>query len=201
MAFFQSLHATINGLEAAKESSRSLHAKKPCSSFSDGVPQSLQCQEINYLSVEAALSHDLTAVSDFEDGEVYVNTLVVSVHDSPLRLTWADQASSGEFIPNDALDLEEECGGFSVNPNFLLCTDNLFHGDSNYGGSRLAQAQSDCFDKAYTSTPLVTFQAPTSSVAFQQHKQVNLSSTVDKSSQMQPGLPDRVGSLVPSVAV
>ncbi|KAA8519133.1 hypothetical protein F0562_013393 [Nyssa sinensis] len=51
---------------------------------------------------------DATAVSNFEDGEVYASTPVAAMPDSPARLTWADQASSGEFIPKEALDLEEE---------------------------------------------------------------------------------------------
>ncbi|KAA8525796.1 hypothetical protein F0562_007651 [Nyssa sinensis] len=59
-------------------------------------------------------------------------TPIVAVRDSLSRLTWADQASSGEFIPKEALELEEDYGGFSVNPDFLRCSD--VHGDTNNGG-------------------------------------------------------------------
>ncbi|KAA8521350.1 hypothetical protein F0562_012031 [Nyssa sinensis] len=54
----------------------------------------------------------------------------------PVRLTWADQANSGESISKEALDLEKEYGGFLVNPDFLLCIDNHFHGDAKNGGSK-----------------------------------------------------------------
>ncbi|KAA8550037.1 hypothetical protein F0562_001721 [Nyssa sinensis] len=66
------------------------------------------------------------------------------MHDSPSRLSWADQANSGEFIPKEALDLEEEYGGFFVNSNFLFGSDNHFtdesiNGGSNVGGSGKAK--------------------------------------------------------------
>ncbi|KAA8531328.1 hypothetical protein F0562_006037 [Nyssa sinensis] len=59
------------------------------------------------------------------------------VRDSPSRLTWADQANSSEFIPKEALDLEEEYGEFSINPDFLLCSDDHSHGDTSNGRSKV----------------------------------------------------------------
>ncbi|KAA8542882.1 hypothetical protein F0562_024034 [Nyssa sinensis] len=56
----------------------------------------------------------------------------------------------------------------------------------------MAQAQPSCSDKAYPSMPMVAFQALPTSVAFHQLPQVNLSSTVDKTSQTRLGLPNRV---------
>ncbi|KAA8544607.1 hypothetical protein F0562_022622 [Nyssa sinensis] len=46
----------------------------------------------------------------------------------------ATTASSGEFIPKEALDLEEEYGGFSVNSEFLFGQDNHFPEVSINGG-------------------------------------------------------------------
>ncbi|KAA8517414.1 hypothetical protein F0562_017707 [Nyssa sinensis] len=75
MASSQSLHASINGLHDAKESSRSLQVKKSCSSYSDGVAQPLQHQGPNFLSTQVDLSQndqskegfpDPTTVSDFK---------------------------------------------------------------------------------------------------------------------------------------
>ncbi|KAA8524191.1 hypothetical protein F0562_010378 [Nyssa sinensis] len=81
-----------------------------------------------------------TAIRNFEDGEVYASTPIAAMHDSPSRLTLADQASSGEFIPKEALDLEEEYGGFSVNSDFLIdsvnqYTKEIINGGSNTGGA------------------------------------------------------------------
>ncbi|KAA8546949.1 hypothetical protein F0562_003378 [Nyssa sinensis] len=182
MAFSQSLHAKINGLHVVeeKEPTCSLHAK---------VPQPLFCQEPNHLPstmvvaqndlpnvVFATRSPEVTA-NDFEDGEVFTNTPVVVESDSPSRLTWAGRASSGEFIPQEALELEEEYGGFSVNPNFLHCSVNHSHGETNNGGGtkgshvrgelhasvelasthraylRMPQAQSDCQQASTVARP------------------------------------------------
>ncbi|KAA8529762.1 hypothetical protein F0562_034138 [Nyssa sinensis] len=83
---------------------------------------------------------DPTAIRNFEDGEVYASTPVAALDNSPSRLTWADQASSGEFIPKKALDLEEEYGGFSVNSDFLIesvnqSTEEVINGGCNTGGA------------------------------------------------------------------
>ncbi|KAA8521344.1 hypothetical protein F0562_012018 [Nyssa sinensis] len=65
----------------------------------------------------------MTAAFDLEDGEVFACTPIVATHDSPMRLTWADQGSSGEFIPREALELEEDYGGFTISTDFLRCSD------------------------------------------------------------------------------
>ncbi|KAA8544602.1 hypothetical protein F0562_022627 [Nyssa sinensis] len=90
--------------------------------------------------VSATHLQDSTAIRNFEDEEVYASTPVVALHNSPSRLTWAEQASSGEFIPKEALDLEEEYGGFSVNSNFLIdsvnqYTEEVINGGSNTDGA------------------------------------------------------------------
>ncbi|KAA8534653.1 hypothetical protein F0562_032170 [Nyssa sinensis] len=81
------------------------------------------------------------AIRNFEDGEVYASTPIAALHNSPSRLTWADQASSEEFIPKEALDLEEEYGGFSVNSDFLIesvnqSTEEGVNRGSNTGGAK-----------------------------------------------------------------
>ncbi|KAA8538862.1 hypothetical protein F0562_025554 [Nyssa sinensis] len=83
---------------------------------------------------------DSTAIRNFEDEEVHASTSVAVLHNSPSRLTWAEQASSGEFIPKEALDLEEEYGGFSVNSDFLIdsvnqYTEEVINGGSNTDGA------------------------------------------------------------------
>ncbi|KAA8550025.1 hypothetical protein F0562_001709 [Nyssa sinensis] len=67
---------------------------------------------------------------------MHTSTPVAAIRDSPLRLTWADQAHSGEFIPKKALDLEEKYGGFSVNTDFLLRSNSHSHGEANNGRSK-----------------------------------------------------------------
>ncbi|KAA8537207.1 hypothetical protein F0562_029661 [Nyssa sinensis] len=148
MALSLPSHATSNGSQATQQPSRSLQVNNPCSSTRDDIPQWSQRQGINSLPSEVGLSpndqthivpsthpHVPAAVSNFEDGEVYASPLVVAVRDSPSRLTWADQASNGDFIPKEALDVEEEYGGFSANSDFLLYVDAQLHGTSDYEGS------------------------------------------------------------------
>ncbi|KAA8521348.1 hypothetical protein F0562_012033 [Nyssa sinensis] len=77
----------------------------------------------------------MTAAYDLEDGEVFAGTPIVAVRDSLVRLTWADQASSGEFIPREALELEEDYGGFMISTDFLCCSD--VHGDTNQGRRKM----------------------------------------------------------------
>ncbi|KAA8531333.1 hypothetical protein F0562_006042 [Nyssa sinensis] len=108
-----------------------------------------------------------TTVSNFEDGEVYASTPVAVMPDSPARLTWADQASSGEFIPKEALDLEEEYGGFSVNSEFIFGQDNHFPEVSinegyNTGGSKTGECR--------TRSKLATGKKPYSAVQPQQSR-------------------------------
>ncbi|KAA8521353.1 hypothetical protein F0562_012028 [Nyssa sinensis] len=131
-------------------SSSLVHCTQRIHVHSTAISQPFQHQGINPLPLEVALSsNDPThlvpsthphapTVSNFEDGEGYARPPVAAVRDSPSRLTWADQASSGEFIPKEALDLEEEYGGFSVNPDFLHCVDAHPHGISKYGVSATA---------------------------------------------------------------
>ncbi|KAA8538278.1 hypothetical protein F0562_027899 [Nyssa sinensis] len=40
--------------------------------------------------------------------------------DTPSMLSWANLANSGDYIPKEALDLEKEYGGFSLNTDFLV---------------------------------------------------------------------------------
>ncbi|KAA8546899.1 hypothetical protein F0562_003328 [Nyssa sinensis] len=52
---------------------------------------------------------------------------------SPVRLSWAEQADSSQFIPKEALVLEEDYGGFSVNTNFLYANDTARGLDTSRG--------------------------------------------------------------------
>ncbi|KAA8525795.1 hypothetical protein F0562_007650 [Nyssa sinensis] len=120
MAFSLPSHATINGLQAAKQ-----HKSQGISAAASFNGSHLNKYHHAH-GVSDNHAQGATAVSNFEDGEVYASTPVAAMPDSPARLTWVDQASSGEFIPKEALDLEEEYGGFSVNSEFLFGQDNHF---------------------------------------------------------------------------
>ncbi|KAA8525790.1 hypothetical protein F0562_007645 [Nyssa sinensis] len=114
----------INGLHAAKEkeSTRSLHAKVPhplLRQEPSHLPSTVVVRQNDLPNVVYATHSPEVTTNDFEDGEVFTNNPVVAARDSPSRLTWADQASSGEFIPQEALELEEEYGWFLVNPDLL----------------------------------------------------------------------------------
>ncbi|KAA8550024.1 hypothetical protein F0562_001708 [Nyssa sinensis] len=107
MAFSLPLHATINGLQVAKQ-----HQSQGVSAAAT-INGSQATKQHHSHKVSTAHFHSPTVDSNFEDGEVYASTLVA-----------------------EALDLEEEYGGFSVKPNFLFCSDNHFHEDSINGGSK-----------------------------------------------------------------
>ncbi|KAA8542878.1 hypothetical protein F0562_024030 [Nyssa sinensis] len=87
--------------------------------------------------------------------------------DSPARLTWTDQASSGEFIPKEALDLEEEYGGFSVNSEFLFGQGNHFPEVSINGGYNTGGSETD---ECRTRSKLATGKKPYSAVQPQQSR-------------------------------
>ncbi|KAA8524190.1 hypothetical protein F0562_010379 [Nyssa sinensis] len=78
--------------------------------------------------------HDLSALllesrlDDISEGVEGVAREDASVHDTYSAHSWADRAKEGEFIPQVALDLEAEFGGFLENPSFLM---ESFHGDSS----------------------------------------------------------------------
>ncbi|KAA8517832.1 hypothetical protein F0562_015303 [Nyssa sinensis] len=177
-------HATINGLQVAKQ-----HESQGTSAAASFNGSHLNKYDHAH-GVSDSQAQGATAVSNFENGEVYASTLVVAMPDSPTRLTRADQASSGEFIPKVALDLEEEYGGFLVNSEFLFGQDNHFpkvsiNGGYNTGGfetgecrtrSKLATGK-----KPYTAVQpqqsrfpairKVTVQPPATTVAIQTHTQ------------------------------
>ncbi|KAA8538282.1 hypothetical protein F0562_027895 [Nyssa sinensis] len=104
------------------------------------------------------------------------------MRDSPSRLTWADQANSGEFIPKEALDLEEEYGGFSVNTDFLLCSNNHSHGEATNGRSKekgFGRGESHACTKLASIQPHnPSCQEQIDFFAFQQNTRVHPSSTV-----------------------
>ncbi|KAA8531316.1 hypothetical protein F0562_006025 [Nyssa sinensis] len=62
----------------------------------------------------------------------------VSIHDTCSAHSWADRVEEGEFIPQAALDLEVEFGGFSENPSFLM---ESFYGDSSFLPNPLSQRE------------------------------------------------------------
>ncbi|KAA8542877.1 hypothetical protein F0562_024029 [Nyssa sinensis] len=79
----------------------------------------------------------------------------------------ATVASSGEFIPKEALDLEEEYGGFLVNSEFLFRQGNHFpevsiNGGYNTGGSETGECR--------TRSKLATGKKPYSAVQPQQSR-------------------------------
>ncbi|KAA8517417.1 hypothetical protein F0562_017710 [Nyssa sinensis] len=154
-------HATVNGLQAAKQ-----HKSQGISATAS-FNGSLLNKYHHAHRVSDSPAQGATAVSNFEDGEVYASTPVAAMPDSPARLTWADQASSGEFIPKEALDLEEEYGGFSVNSEFLFSQDNHFpevsiNGGYNTGGSETGEC--------HIRSRLVTGKKPYSVVQPQQSR-------------------------------
>ncbi|KAA8542886.1 hypothetical protein F0562_024038 [Nyssa sinensis] len=133
MVFSPPSHATISSLQAAKQ-----HKSQGISAAASFNGSHINKHHHAH-GVFDTHAQGATVVSNFEDGEVYASTPVAAMHDSLTRLTWADQASSGEFIPKEALDLEEEYGGFSVNSEFLFGQDNHFlevsiNGGYNTGG-------------------------------------------------------------------
>ncbi|KAA8529749.1 hypothetical protein F0562_034151 [Nyssa sinensis] len=134
MAFSPLSHAMINALQVAKQ-----HKSQGISAAASFNGSHLNKYHDAH-GVSDSHAQGATAVSNFEDEEVNASTLVAAMHDSLARLTWVDQASSGEFIPKEALDLEEEYGGFSINSEFLFGQDNHFpevsiNGGYNMGGS------------------------------------------------------------------
>ncbi|KAA8529753.1 hypothetical protein F0562_034147 [Nyssa sinensis] len=52
-----------------------------------------------------------------------------SIHNTYSAQSWVERAEEGEYIPQAAMDLEAEYGGFSEDPSFLI--------DSLHGGSSL----------------------------------------------------------------
>ncbi|KAA8517410.1 hypothetical protein F0562_017703 [Nyssa sinensis] len=154
-------HATINGLQPAKQ--HKFQGISAAASFNGSHLNKY------HHAHGASDSHaqGATVVSNFEDGEVYASTPAVAMPDSPAKLTWADQASSGEFIPKEALDLEEEYDGFSVNSEFLFGQDNHFrkvsiNGGYNTGGSETGECR--------TGSRLATGKKPYSTVQPQQSR-------------------------------
>ncbi|KAA8538291.1 hypothetical protein F0562_027886 [Nyssa sinensis] len=161
MVFSPPSHATINGLQAAKQ-----HKSQGISTAAlfngSHINKHHHAHRVSDTHAQGA-----TAVSNFEDGEVYANTPVAAMHHSPTRLTWADQASSVEFIPKEALDLEEEYCGFSVNSESLLGQDNHFpevsiNGGYNTGGSETGECR--------TRSKLATGKKPYSAIQPQQSR-------------------------------
>ncbi|KAA8524184.1 hypothetical protein F0562_010385 [Nyssa sinensis] len=103
------------------------------------------------------------------------------VRDSPSRLTWADQANIGEFIPKEALDLEEEYGRFLVNPDFLLCLDDHSHGATSNSHSQVeGSSRGELHARTKRNHVLATMPSPIANdacplvaVAFQHNMQAN----------------------------
>ncbi|KAA8521354.1 hypothetical protein F0562_012027 [Nyssa sinensis] len=76
----------------------------------------------------------------------HILTSIIMLTGFLILMLKADQASSGEFIPKEALDLEEEYCGFSVNSEFLFGQDNHFlevsiNGGYSTGGSETVAIQ------------------------------------------------------------
>ncbi|KAA8535789.1 hypothetical protein F0562_030777 [Nyssa sinensis] len=128
---------------------------------------------------------------------MYTSTLVVAMRDSPSRLSWADQANSREFIPKEALDLEEEYGGFSVNPDFLLGSDAHSYSEANNGHSKEeGSGRGELHTRAIVPSPTATANdaCPLVAIAFQQNTSAKSNSIGTVASQpntlvTQPALP------------
>ncbi|KAA8514756.1 hypothetical protein F0562_017935 [Nyssa sinensis] len=149
MAFSPSSHTASNGLQATKH--HQSQGVSAYSTFNGSLTNkyhpsqkvvtiaTINGSNINKShhahGVSATHLQDSTAIRNFEDEEVYASTPVATLHNSPSRLTWAKQVSSGEFIPKEALHLEEEYGGFSVNSDFLIDSINQYTEEVINGGS------------------------------------------------------------------
>ncbi|KAA8529757.1 hypothetical protein F0562_034143 [Nyssa sinensis] len=175
----QSPHATITptALSGPKTPASPIGPKGPQYSVTSNFSTKLHCimpaalQAINPCADK--LVHGLanvrpvdtqagaTAVSNFEEREVYASTPVAAMHDSPTRLTWADQASSGEFIPKEALDLEEE-GGSETSE--CRTRSKLATGQKTYSPVQLQKSRFPAICK-------VTVQPTAATVAIQPHMQ------------------------------
>ncbi|KAA8524200.1 hypothetical protein F0562_010623 [Nyssa sinensis] len=124
---------------------------------------------------------------------MHTSTPVAAMRDSPSRLTWADQANSGEFIPKEALDLEKEYGGFSINTDFLLCSNSRTYGEANNGCSKekgFGRGESHARAKLASIQPRIpSHQEQVGSFAFQQNTQVHPSSTIASKNHMLSAMP------------
>ncbi|KAA8534655.1 hypothetical protein F0562_032172 [Nyssa sinensis] len=71
------------------------------------------------------LESQLEEISGGVDGDANEDALI---HETYLGHSWADRAEEGEFIPQVALDLESDFGGFLKDPSFLM---ESFQGDAS----------------------------------------------------------------------
>ncbi|KAA8537210.1 hypothetical protein F0562_029658 [Nyssa sinensis] len=104
-----------------------------------GLAESISASVLNANISNVHGRHDLSAlllesrlddISESVDGHAREDALI---NDTYSGHSWADRAEEGEFIPQVALDLEAESGGFLEDPSFFM---ESFQGDASFPSLR-----------------------------------------------------------------
>ncbi|KAA8544603.1 hypothetical protein F0562_022626 [Nyssa sinensis] len=122
MAFSPS-HAMINGLQAAKQN-KSQGISTAASFNGSHLNKYHHAHGVSHTPAQGAtvLTHQISLVArtHMAPHEGIAACPRSKSAGSPFLLSWANLADSGEYIPKEALELEKDYGGFTLNFDFLI---------------------------------------------------------------------------------